>query len=174
MLAIRSLDGTEARDLDTGLGYVLRPHWAPDGSITVQGLDLKGHKGIFRVDAHSGEATPIVLGEVALSAWLPDGKTLVYQRIEGDKSHVVIRDIASGKEREILETAPRFEQSWNVSPNGRLLAYVVRDRNAGTSTLNVMSIDGAESRELHRLTWRCQPWEQNVDAGQPFPAVRHG
>ena len=27
-----------------------------------------------------------------------------------------------------------------------------RDRNAGTSTLNVMSIDGTESRELHRLT----------------------
>ena len=152
VLAIRSLDGTEARDLDTGLGYVLRPHWAPDGSITVQGLDLKGHKGIFRVDAYSGAATPIVLGEVALSAWLPDGKTLVYQRIEGGKSHVVIRDTASGQEREILETAPRFDQSWNVSPNGRLLAYVVRDRNAGTSTLNVMSIDGAESRELHRLT----------------------
>ena len=42
------------------LSYIQRPRWAPDGSITVMGVDLKGRQGIYRFDLHAGQATPIV------------------------------------------------------------------------------------------------------------------
>ena len=120
VLAIRSLDGTEARDLDTGLGYFLRPHWAPDGSITVQGLDLKGHKGIFRLmptlvrRPQSCSASTACMAARRQDAGLPTHR----------RRQIAWRDSGYrlGQERKILESGPRFDMSRNVSPNGRLLA----------------------------------------------------
>ena len=137
------------------MAYVQRPRWAPDGSVTVQGRDLKGRQGFFRIDSASGEVHPLMLiddNEVtALQlSWLPDGKSFVYRRATADKVAIVLRELASGAERILVEHPSLAGLS--LAPDGRTITFVTRDRGAHTSTLSTMSISGGTSTEVVRLT----------------------
>lgn len=152
-LTIRTADGARVRDLATGMGHLQRPRWAPDGSITVQGLDLKGRQGIYRIDAQTGEVSVIVQGvspaNLGQPSWLPDGKSLVFRRNQPDKITVVWRNIASGEERVLIER-PDI-RGVSVSPDGQQISYIIADRATRTTTLNTMPIHGGPSREIVQL-----------------------
>lgn len=86
--------------LSTG---VLRA-WAPDGSLTYQGID-KGRSGIFRVDARDGHTTSLALsdsGFLAEPSWSEDGRFLVYRHQIPKNPGMVLRDMMSGTERHLL------------------------------------------------------------------------
>ncbi len=57
--------------------------------------------------------------------WLPGGGSIVYSTVQGRNPHLVRRDLATGKEEEIL---PRggFQIAADVSPDGRTLLYFER------------------------------------------------
>ena len=152
-LSIRNSDGTHIRELPLAMGYAQRPRWAPDGSITLQGRDLKGRRGFFRVDPASGDLRPVLLTDDKVNAlqlsWLPDGKSLVYRRSIADKSAVVLRDIASGDERVLVEHSGLVGLS--LSPDARVITFISNDRSTKTSTLSTMSIDGGARKEVIRL-----------------------
>lgn len=63
-IGIRSMDTGEINELQPrpSLAYFQGLSWAPDGqSFAVFGGDLKGRDDMFRIDARSGEVTPIAV-----------------------------------------------------------------------------------------------------------------
>jgi Tol biopolymer transport system component len=153
-LLISTPEGARVRELSPALGYVLRPRWAPDGSITAAGLDFKGRQGLFRSDPQSGDVTPMVIADadvrLAQPSWLPDGNSIVFRRNEPSGVKVVRRDTASGHERVLVEHPVLLGLS--VSPDGREMAYIVQDRATRTSTVKIMALEDGTSREVGRLS----------------------
>ena len=152
-LTIRTADGKRVRELLSDMAYVQRPRWAPDGTLTVQGVDMKGHQGIFRVDSQTGQIAPLVLSEpgasVGQASWTPDGKSLVFRR-NGDAVKFVVRDVQSGSERLLLEQ--RGLAALSLSPDGRSIAYLLSDRASKTVTVNRMPIEGGAPQVIARLS----------------------
>lgn len=156
VLAIRSMEAGQVRELWPNLNYFNGPRWAPDGrSLTVIGTDQKGRRGIYRIDAQSGETSAIVLDQVGrrlgFPQWSPDGKRLFYHVNDNARKDEVNveRDLASGKEPELM----RGNDLSGVvpAPNGRQLAYTTLDRAHKQSMLMILPAEGGQPRELFRL-----------------------
>jgi Tol biopolymer transport system component len=155
-LSILSLPSGAVRELSLQMHYALRPRWTPDGSLAVEGSDLKGRGGLHRVDLETGEISPIVLrsggvgpvGNVRQFSWSPDGRWLVFNRRTDGGSAIVMKDLRSGHERE-LRQRDRPITGVRLSPDGQRIAFVERDGTV--DTLNVMSSEGSDIRELVRV-----------------------
>ena len=156
-LTIRTAEGRPVRDLAPDLAYFQRPRWAPDGSITVQGTDLKGRQGIFRVDAKSGVVSPVVLsdppGSLGQASWTPDGKSLVFRRNGEKGARVVVRDIASGGERTLLE---QMLSGLSLSRDGRHVAYLLFDVASKSTSVYTMPIEGGTPTLLGTVAGRAR------------------
>jgi Tol biopolymer transport system component len=162
----------QLRELQTQLkiyvgGAPLR--WSPDGlSLAIQATDSKGRQGIFRIDASTGEATPIALssrgpvgeGEsFSNPIWSPDGTKIYYNRNSiGHAAVIVERDLSSGNEKELFRRSLSASRNpWmfvELSPDGRYIAAVNNDAWPGhyTGKWNVVLIPvtGGEPKELMR------------------------
>jgi len=109
--------------------------------------------GIVRMTADTGEVTFVAPGRApALSS---DGRTVYLLRdIEDQPGEqrvaIVERQLASGVERELLRRSSLAGLS--LSPDGRWLATVSRNRDAGTSALVTASTSGNDVREAVHLT----------------------
>jgi hypothetical protein len=129
--------------------------------------------GIVRMAADTGEVTFVAPGRApALSS---NGQTVYLLRdIEGrpEEQHVAIveRQLASGVERE-LHRRPSLA-GLSLSPDGRWLATVSRNRDAGTSALLFVSISGDITREVVALprgeTFDAQTLFWSPDSGSVF------
>ncbi len=124
--------------------YSVDPRWSPDGSSFVTAArDQRGRNGIFRVDASTGAASPMVIGRPfgAVPQWAPDGQSVYYR----DRARIIRRHIAREHNDEIanLPGLGTFE----VSPDGRWFAIKTRDDAAGTSKLLLMPADGGAAVE---------------------------
>jgi len=179
VLGIRSIRTGEEHRLRLGMkirrkgGHAFQLDWSPDGrSLLGQGRNELGN-GFFRIDAHTGEVTPIMQPESYFESpvWSSDGKAIFYRRSDtpNDEQSLVVRDLETGRERELyrgnLRAAGENEQStvpaqpeiWNlaVSPDGQQLAFVwlERDERGPTSiALKVIpTTEGGETRELLRV-----------------------
>jgi Tol biopolymer transport system component len=156
VLAIRSVETGQTRELRPKLNYFQLPRWSPDGrSLAVSGQDLKGRRGIYRIDAQTAEASSITLAEpgenVSQPQWSPDGEKLYYRRISKDKANAVIeRDVASGNEREVIRRA-NMNFGLNLSPDGRQIAMVSDDPSSKSSSVMLIPVAGGEPRELIRV-----------------------
>ena len=113
MIVIHSVDTDEVRDLLPQLPYIqeyrgLRS--SPHGqSLLVSGGDNKGRYGFYRIDAQTGEATPVVQSDLHIRSYAhpklsPDGRAIFYHRRESitNKYSIVVRNLESGEERELL------------------------------------------------------------------------
>ena len=126
VLGIRSIrTGAERRLRLTVRQFLSFPlHWSPDGrSLLVQGHSPKfGFRGIFRIDAHTGEVTPILSPSLGLPSnnpevtqgdniwpvWSSDGKAIFYRRWDTpNEQSLVVRDLETGRERELYRGTPR-------------------------------------------------------------------
>jgi Tol biopolymer transport system component len=169
IMMARAGDMKPVRELKPALTFYIggaSMRWSPDGrSIAMNATDLKGRRGIFRIDAVTGEATRIPLGAGGgiNPMWTPDGKRIVFTRLttqaDPGVAAVIERDLASGTEREIFrKTAPApWNPGWtfvDLSPDGRSVAAVVNEAwpggNIGKWSLLVASVAGGEPRELMR------------------------
>jgi Tol biopolymer transport system component len=146
VLAIRSMDSGQTRELRPALSPIFSPRWAPDGrSFAVDGRDDKGRRGIYRIDAQTGTTSLIVqvppnLGLYGL-AWLPDGRKVVYRENNPEAFRVIEHDIPSGSQRELLRGNVL---TMSLSSDGRHLAY----STSPPWRLMVLSLDGGPPREV--------------------------
>ena len=131
VLGIRSVRTGEERRLRLGITQVhaFQLHWSPDGrSLLAQGRlsrpTLPGVQAFYRIDAHTGEITPILIrslglpsnnpevtqGQMEWPVWSSDGKAIFYRRSDtppyGEQS-LVVRDLETGRERELYRGNPR-------------------------------------------------------------------
>jgi len=155
VLVIHSLESGESRDLRPNLVQFDRHSWSPDSrSIVVRGLDKKGRRGIFRIEARTGEVSPLVMSE---NAWTPllsrDGKTLFYLHLDGATAGITARDVGSGNEREVLSASSAgmgAAQSFFapcLSPDGSQFAVYGK----GRKSLASVSAQGGAVREILNL-----------------------
>ena len=147
--------------------------WSPDGlSLALQATDAKGRQGIFRIDATTGEATPIALssngpggqgGTLYGPKWAPDGRKIYYTRISraGGSTAIVERDLSSGNENEVIRRSgsPYALLDVDLSPDGRYWAAMDGDWFPGSSAtpgrirkwnVSLIPAGGGEPKELMR------------------------
>jgi Tol biopolymer transport system component len=163
VLVIHSADtGEFVRELRSGLILtqgIPWPRWAADSkSIAAPAMDPNSRRqGIYRIDAESGQATPLVLSQAGESvrgpAFSPDGKKFLYTRVlpnlgRGPEQRAIMeRDLETGLEKEIMRgdtlTVVLF------SPDGRYFTTVRTDDKA--SVLLLVPTNGGEPKELMRV-----------------------
>ncbi len=164
IISIRSVKTGEERELSPELsmlsaGVPSRIHlpWSPDGrSFVVSGVDKKGRRGIYQIDAQTGHVTRIVepRGWVRQLAWSPDGEAVFYSRDQGAAkiSSLRVCDLESGREKELYRVGGITQVgSVAVSPDGRQLVFTVNNLTPGSTALMLMPATGGETRELLRL-----------------------
>ncbi len=151
VLLIRSLETGKTRELRPNLRLVFLPRWAPDSrSFITQGIDFQDRWGIYRIDAATGEASPIVTGPTGsllrFPQSSPDGKKIYYVRGSSKDMALIERDLASGSERELV-------QGWVgipcVLPDGRHVAWISFGPDKSAAVL-LVPLAGGEPRELLR------------------------
>src|SRR6202162_2110815 len=147
-LSIRSLETGKQEELYPRMTFISRLRWSPDGrSILASGRDERGRGGLYRIDAQTGDVSPVVQsGGLRFPwecAWSPDGRTIYYEMGAG----IVARDLGTGQERQIRSDARHFA----LSPDGRFLAVAREDPPTTPSVLEIVSLDTGQSRELLRV-----------------------
>lgn len=164
VLCIRSLETGKEREFPLNylgnISLIASPRWSPD----CRSIIFTGQKGnrwlIIRIDAQTGDITPIVIrenvGYITSLDWSRDGKTVFYGCFNPEIKicQILVRDIESGTERVLLSPPVTENIIISLSPDGRSLALLNMSQKR---VLKVMSADGGEPREL--FTWE-QPYAQ--------------
>lgn len=123
------LEGYELPTLATG---VVDPVVAPDGKT----MAFASRGWLWRMDLTTGEAERLTTGAGVDSrpAWSPDGRQLAFVRDDSRTTAIVVRDLASGAEREIdrgMSLDPAF------TPDGQGLYFA----NASAGDLDIWRAD---------------------------------
>lgn len=146
-IIIRTVATGEERELVPSLANVYGPRWWPDGrAFVVSGEDAKGRQGIYRIDAQTGDVSPLVQLEPSpvrgRSAWSSDGKLIFYTSIKDGNDVVLMRNLESGEEKELYRGGLN---NLSVSPDGQWLAVAI------PSGLLILPTAGGSPRELVRI-----------------------
>lgn len=147
-LSILSLETGKQEELSPRMTFISHLRWSPDGgSILVSGRDEGGRGGLYRIDAQTGDVSPIVqsgsLRHAWDCAWSPDGRTVYYEFGKGIKA----RDLATGQERDIRAEGRHFAPS----PDGRFLAIGREDPSTKGGVLEIVALETGEVRDLLRV-----------------------
>ena len=180
-ISILSFETGKQEELHPRMANIQRLRWSPDGrSILAGGRDERDRRGLYRIDAQTGDISPVVqsggMNGVWQFAWSPDGMTIYYTMGAG----IIARDLGTGQERRIH---PGASKHFALSPDGRFLAVPRED----ALTLDIFALDTGQSRELLRvaeggafyraLTWspdgrflffskaRAELWRVSVENG---------
>lgn len=164
-----NLDGTGDRAITARNRHSFDPDWSPDGTqiAYTETRFVTPRRGETRVMVVNADGT----GPRALTAyggfdevnpkWMPDGQTLVFERLKqtGTRSDIVAIGAAGGPVRRILATAA-WETNPIPSPDGtRILFTSDRDRRGSDRLgpgfeLYTMALDGSD---IVRLTNNRRP-----------------
>ena len=155
-IVIRSVDTGGTRDLNVAMGYFGALDWAPDGrSLLVKGQDLKGVRGLYKIDVQSGQTArlPFEVGPCAgAPEWSPDGrKVYFFVGIDcpGREGSVLVEgDMATGSQREILRGPG--PQALKLSPDGRFFAGARRTVGSSEPILELVPVDGGQATRLNQ------------------------
>ena len=146
-----SLETGKVTELPTTIKYQQGFNWSPDGRFLITpGVDFRGRRGIYRIDAQTGESSPVVMAEAVSPQWSADGRSIYYRARDARGTLVVKQhDLASGAEREILRT-PADTAGFLVSSDERSVAYSGREGSA--RTVQVIPFSGGQSRAVLEVT----------------------
>jgi len=151
------------RELNVRLPMITFSSWIPpDGrDLSVGSYDNKeGRNGFYRVDAQTGDVTPLVRFEPGQGSracvWAVDGKRLFYAAEGGSKGKrsIYVYDLET-KKNEPLPGSPDDVRSVAVSPDGEWLAVANGD---GVRTIKIMPSSGGEPREVYRSEFESGTW----------------
>jgi Tol biopolymer transport system component len=157
-LSIFSVDSGRERELGLAVNRILRVRWSPDArEILVTASDPQGRRGLFRVDARTGETTPVVIAagsDLRWGRWSPDGKSVFFVRFDYNKENTIVeRNLQSGEEKELGRyTLPEaYVAGFDLSPDGQqMLLYLTRlDPPGAGGRFTVIPIAGGQPRDLY-------------------------
>ena len=157
-LAVYDKRTGQIREMKVNLQFAGRPQWVEHGAgIMVMGRAQNGPPGLYRVDARTGEARIFKsggeLGTTFEGVWSRDGR-FHYNRF-GDARRGLFRlNLENGERRVLYVPGPGMYmglENLALSPDGRVLAFHVRNEAAGTSSLMLLPTDGGAARPLFTL-----------------------
>ena len=177
IIVVRSLDTGEERELSPQLNFLgdTRLRWAPDGrSFLISGQEVGGQdsdrlRGLFQIDAQTGEVVPIVVSPSNThpgwrenrwhAEWSRDGKAIFYVRDAGEGCEIRFRDVKTGEERLIHHPAsPVHLSNLALSPDGRWLAFGYGSGHYWAEAVLVIPASGGPPREVLRLDPNVVGW----------------
>ena len=154
IIRIRTLATGQERELKTDLPYFDWLRWCPDSRhLLITNFDTQSV--VYMVDTQTGEYTSLVESDrqkIRQAELSTDGKTLVYRiRGRGTENWLIIRDLETGSEKELLRTEGTtmlspFIRSWALSEDGKHIAFSMRDNNP--FVLKIMSIADRQIRTI--------------------------
>jgi DNA-binding winged helix-turn-helix (wHTH) protein/Tol biopolymer transport system component len=144
----RALPG--ARPLSSDPGLEVGPRFSPDGRrvafALVQGDD---YRIVVQTVADSTRQTISGAGVGRFApVFFPDGQRIAYWRREGAACAIVERELASGRERVLLDCELKPRPRFDLSPDGRWLAFSAAPRPQFPAGLYVLEIGGGAPRPL--------------------------
>ena len=171
VLVVRSMQGSEPpRELGGAMRYPGNPRWMPDGrALIVSGRDDRARPGVHRVDAVTGEVTPLSPPNPGSCAQIPqrspDARKIYYftRGCAIDGAPYVEFDLSSGTERTVFSGVGPLRP--DLSRDGKLLAGVT---NMGI--LVIVEVATGQQRELYRppagatLQWPSVLWTPDQTA----------
>ena len=157
-LCIRSLDTGQERVFykeiwKLGLHWIDGSRWSPDSRfISLGGSEGIGIAGVYRIDLQTGEITRILRcgpDERLLSgAYGFEGKHFfVRGNSKKGTTEIVVRELKSGKERELYRFPTLERARIALSPDGRWLCFENAGRD-GVRSLRIMPALGGKAREI--------------------------
>lgn len=149
-LVVRSADsGRIIREVGVPLGRFAPVVWAGNSLYGV-GQNSASGGGIYRVDAETGAAEPVYIGDGHLRV-SRDGKSVFFERPlqNGNEMALIEREIAGGKEREIMRR--ESFQGVGVSQNKQYIVTAGIDRRTNSRTVLLISVASREVREVLRV-----------------------
>lgn len=159
VICIQSLESGETRELVPDLEYMRFIRWSADGNYFYAfGFDWKGRKGLYSIDARTGDFNFLQEfkgGEfIAELDVFPDGERIVYKKWNSgnrEKAPVMslrVRDMHTGKEEEIYRRDHAMQTHLlALSWDGKWVAFNDRDPE---KTIKVIPATGGEPKELIR------------------------
>jgi Tol biopolymer transport system component len=156
-IVIKSVKTGEERDLSVKLRQYSPVRWFPDGkSFLVRNSferDPDQPPGFYRINAESGAVSLIkrVTGASHRPELSPDGKAIFYVLGEiGKDERIMVHQIETGQENELFRAVSPHSIGWNLcpSPDGRQLAFVLRDSATPSAAIKIMPAGGGEVHEL--------------------------
>ena len=196
IITIRSLETDQERELTPQLAFLedTRLRWSPDGrSFLVSGEENDGHRGLYQIDAQTGEVTPIVVtsGDGFRrnrwhAEWSIDGKAIFYVYDEdGNSCEIRIHDMETGEERLLYRAVwpdnmngpavPVHLANLALSSDGRWLAFGVGGNHiAARGCAGYAGLGRRAARTLETGPGDSQLCDLFlcVDAGRGSPAVQ--
>jgi TolB protein len=166
-LFLADADGSNAKQVETGLRFHLMPSWSPDGAwvLFVAGEHYDCHPHVIKADGtglkklasrngYSGVIDFLDVfdfhgGSSDLPVWAPDSKSVFYTAKVG-KNVELFRATLDGKSEQLTETAAgSMHYHPNPSPDGKWLVY--GSKRDGVRQLYVMRLSDKKESRLTNL-----------------------
>ena len=118
----------------------------------VVGQDVKGRRGVFRVDPESGRTSLVIAAAAGadgvFGGWTADGRSVVYtensRRESLTSGKVVQRDLQTGADRGVFRFDGIEVFDPKVSPDKRWIAFFAYDSaSAAERSLRIAPLSGA-------------------------------
>jgi Tol biopolymer transport system component len=167
VVCVRSLATGEERAFHTGFRRLAGPSFSADGrAVFVAAFGEGDRAGVYRVDASTGEFSPVVEVGEGSSLWAhavsPDGKALFYARCDDaeEACRILRRDLASGAETMIYRGPEDEAPTLAVAPDGRSVAFITRPRKPANAerVVRVVPSSGGTPREIYRFRHLGLDW----------------
>ena len=147
---IMGADGSDAREIDTGLALAREFAWAPDGAriaFTGRPADASDDIWVIGVDGAGLTKLTTYAGHERSPAWSADGARIAFERfVEGGSSDIHVMH-ADGSSVVNLTNSPATEVAPVWSPDGTEIAFS-SDASDGLPVIHRMNVDGTNVRRI--------------------------
>ncbi|GEM_PF-674360 len=157
-IRIRTRGTDREREITPDLPHCQWLRWCPDSRHLLL-TDVAGQSAVYKLDVDTGRCNSLIQkdqedtgGRIRQAELSMDGRTLAYRiRGRGNLNRLVIRNLDTGQERELLRTEAMgathlgFANGWALSPDGAKVALCMREGSADNPmALKVMSVESGK------------------------------
>ncbi|HXT26128.1 MAG TPA: winged helix-turn-helix domain-containing protein [Candidatus Eisenbacteria bacterium] len=175
--------GKERIELTASTPGALAPQWSPDGNeVLFTGFFLAKRPQLYLVPSNGGIPRALLhdlsKGSTRSGDWSSDGKLILFDYFEGDRSDLRIAERDSGKMETLPDSQGLIQPRW--SPDGKFIAAI----NSKTHDILLYSLATkkwsllAESTNVQGMRWSADSnyvyYQEMADTEQSIYRVRLG